>query len=110
MTVFPSSSGHLYAVEVLVELAELLIELLLVDADVLLLVPEVNEDDDGEDDDDDDEMELELELDVPVVVNELVLSDSERVSVEVMLPVELELDELEESAGGPAEYTTDPAG
>ena len=108
MTVFPSSSGHLYAVEVLVELAELLIELLLVDADVLLLVPEVNEDDDDEDDDD--EMELELELDVPVVVNELVLSDSERVSVEVMLPVELELDELEESAGGPAEYTTDPAG
>jgi hypothetical protein len=93
----------LYAVEVLVELAELLLELLLVDADVLLLVPEVN-------DDDDDDEELEPEFDVPDVDNELVLSDSERVSVEVMLPVELELDELEESTGGPAEYTTDPAG
>ena len=65
-------------------LVELLLELLVVNNDVLLLVPEDTE---------------------------LVLIELDRLLVEVMLPVvELELEELEELLGGPAEYTTAPAG
>lgn len=56
----------------------------------------------------DDELMLELELDISVMVDELVLTDIVRVLLEDVLPVtELELDEL---LGGPAEYTTAPAG
>ena len=77
-------------------LAELLLELPLVDADELLLVL--------------DDI-VELELDDPIMEDELVLIDIERVFVDDMLPVvELELEELEELLGGPAEYTTAPAG
>lgn len=59
----------------------------------------------------DDELMLELELDISVMVDELVLTDIVRVLLEDVLPVaELELEELEELLGGPAEYTTAPAG
>lgn len=54
---------------------------------------------------------LELELDESAKVEELVLTDIERVLIEDVLPVaELELEELDESLGGPAEYTIAPAG
>jgi hypothetical protein len=65
------------------------------------------------DDIDSDELmlELELELDISVIVDELVLTELVRVLTEVVLPVaEPELEELDESLGGPAEYTTAPAG
>lgn len=63
------------------------------------------------DDIDSDELMLELELDISVIVDELVLTELVRVLTEVVLPVaEPELEELDESLGGPAEYTTAPAG
>lgn len=59
----------------------------------------------------DDELMLELELDVSVMVDELMLIDIVRVLIEDVLPVtELELEELDESLGGPAEHTMAPAG
>jgi hypothetical protein len=97
---------------------ELLAELLLVPEDIVELVPELE---DVPELDvvvnlpggiiEVDELVLKLELDILVVDNELELTDIERVLLEVILLVaELELDELEESLGGPAEYTTAPAG
>lgn len=63
------------------------------------------------DDIDSDELMLELELDKSVMVDEPVLTEFVRVLTEVVLPVAgPELDELDESRGGPAEYTTAPAG
>lgn len=63
------------------------------------------------DDIDSDELILELELDISVMVDELVLTEFVRVLSGVMLPAaELELEELDESRGGPAEYTMAPAG
>lgn len=63
------------------------------------------------DDIDSDELMLELELDISVIVDELVLTELVRVLTEVVLPVAgPELEELDESLGGPAEYTTAPAG
>ena len=63
------------------------------------------------DDIDDDEPVLELEPDISIMVDELVLTEFVRVLTEVVLPVaELELEELDESMGGPAEYTMAPAG
>ena len=68
--------------------------------DVVVMSDEIN-----------DELMLELELDISVMVDELVLNDIVRVLLEDVLPVaELELEELEELLGGPAEYTTAPAG
>ena len=101
--------------ELLVELLiELLVELLVGDVDSLLLVaedfveldpvlvdvPEL-----------DVEPLLELEPDVPDMLDQLVLTDIVRVLIEDVLPVaELELEELDELLGGPAEYTIAPAG
>jgi hypothetical protein len=63
------------------------------------------------DDIDDDEPVLELEPDISVMVDEPVLTEFVRVLTEVVLLVaELELEELDESMGGPAEYTMAPAG
>jgi hypothetical protein len=63
------------------------------------------------DDIDSDELMLELELDKSVMVDEPVLTEFVRVLTEVVLPVaEPELDELDESRGGPAEYTMAPEG
>jgi hypothetical protein len=63
------------------------------------------------DDIDDDELVLELEPDISVMVDGPVLTEFVRVLTEVVLPaVELELEELDESMGGPAEYTMAPAG
>jgi len=63
------------------------------------------------DDIDDDEPVLELEPDISIMVDELVLTEFVRVLTEVVLPVaELELEELDESMGGPAEYTMAPTG
>jgi hypothetical protein len=107
------------------ELEELLAELLVVDADWLLLVSEddVELDPALEDvaelevvvnmpgDIDTDELVLELELDTSVMVDELVLTEPVRVLTGLELPVaELELEELDELLAGPAEYTMAPAG
>lgn len=55
--------------------------------------------------------ELELELDVPDKEDEPVLMETVRLLLKlVLLDAELELEELEELLGGPAEYTTAPAG
>lgn len=55
--------------------------------------------------------ELELELDVPDNEDEPVLIEAVRLLLELLLvDAELVLEELEELAGGPAEYTTAPAG
>jgi hypothetical protein len=133
VTVCPSFSGHFQGKAVGVgfaELEELLDELLdeellVADADWLLLVLEDDEELDPvlEDDEelevvadmlgdiDDDELVLRLESVILDMVNELVLTEPVRVLTELVLPVtELELEELEESMGGPAEYTMAPAG
>ena len=63
------------------------------------------------DDIDSDELMLELELDKSVMVDEPVLTEFVRVLSEVVLPAaEPEFEELDESRGGPAEYTMAPAG
>jgi hypothetical protein len=63
------------------------------------------------DDIDSDELMLELELDKSFMVDEPVLTEFVRVLTEVVLPIaEPELDKLDESRGGPAEYTMAPAG
>jgi hypothetical protein len=133
VTVCPSFSGHFQGKAVGVgfaELEELLDELLdeellVADADWLLLVLEDDEELDPvlEDDEelevvadmlgdiDDDELVLRLESVILDMVDELVLTEPVRVLAELVLPVtELELEELEESMGGPAEYTMAPAG
>lgn len=135
VTVCPSFSGHFQGKAVGVgfaELEELLLldelmdeELLVVEAGWLLLVLEDDVEPDPvlEDDEelevvadmlgdiDDDELVLRLESVIADMVDELVLTEPVRVLTELVLPVtELELEELEESMGGPAEYTMAPAG
>jgi hypothetical protein len=133
VTVCPSFSGHFQGKAVGVgfaELEELLDELLdeellVADADWLLLMLEDDEELDPvlEDDEelevvadmlgdiDDDELVLRLESVILDMVDELVLTEPVRVLAELVLPVtEPELEELEESMGGPAEYTMAPAG